>query len=210
MKNGYKLNNHDKLLKYLFLCFAYEMNKDRDRVIFQDPVWSDPETTFSIVMNRSRPVAFDYCCLCIDALGGDYKRECGPVTTIYTESQDQRDKIKTNFQSLFHNAQKRLGDLDDKTPQEFYLLQLHPTIKKIASNDSNHFVVLRAYTKDAVDLIVVHDVMKPWIDFERVREHYKISFEGGSVAEIKVIFYRIRTQKKFIRHLKQLGVKEAI
>jgi len=88
------------------------------------------------------------------------------------------------------------------------MLQLHPTIKKVASTNSNHFVVLQSEIKDDVDLISVKDVMKPWIDSERIRDHNEITFERDGVAEIRVVFYRIRTQKKFIRYLKESGIKE--
>ena len=186
------------------------MKKDRDRVIYQKPVRSDPESTFSIVINRSSTVSFDYCRLCINALGGENRRECGPVTTVYAKSQAQRDEIKTIFKSFLHDAQKRLGDLNTKTPQEFYMLQLQPTILEVDSTDSNHFVVIQFEIKDDIDLISVKDVMRPWINSERIRDHNGITFKGNGIADVRVVFYRIRTQKKFIHYLNKLGLREAI
>lgn len=50
--------------------------------------------------------------------------------------------------------------------------------------------------------------MQPWADYERIRDYYEISVEDDGTAEIRVVFYRLRKQKKFVRYLKNLGLED--
>ncbi len=56
----HKRDYQTKLHEYLFLCLAYELSQHRDSIQLEDPKWSDPETTFSIVMYRTSYKGFGY------------------------------------------------------------------------------------------------------------------------------------------------------
>lgn len=200
---------HEKLLAYLFLCFAYELKQDREELIYQEPVWSDPETTFSIVMYRSGFESFDYCCECIKALGGRYERECGPVTTVYAESQQERNRLKQDFLRLLAAAEKQLSELNGVTPQELHALKTHPVITEVSSTDNLHFIVLHAEILNSVDRLVWDEFLKPWRDDKRRRDYHEIECFADGTAEIRMKFYRLRKQKKVFRYLINLGVQQA-
>lgn len=199
---------HEKLLNYLFLCFAYELKQDREELIYQEPVWSDPETTFSIVMYRSGFESFDYCCECIKALGGRFERECGPVTTVYTESQQERNRLKQDFLRLLAAAEKQLAGLNGVTPREFHAIKTHPVITEVSSTNNLHFIMLHAEILNSVDRLVWDELLKPWRDDNRIRDYYEIECFADGTAEIKMVFYRLRKQKKFFRYLINLGVQQ--
>jgi hypothetical protein len=199
-------SEQDKLLAYLFLCLAHALQRDRDRILYQDGQWSDPDTTFSMVLYRSGGETHDYCCSCIEALGGEWQRECGPVTTAYTESRAERDALKSGFISLLAQAEQRLSRIKGITPQEYFFLQTNPVIEAITSTDHNHFVVLRADVQDNVDMLCLTEALEPWADYERIRDHFEIIVQDDGMAEIRVIFYRLNKQRKFVRYLKKMGV----
>jgi hypothetical protein len=199
--------DQDKLLDYLFFCLAYELKQDRDSVIFKEPEWTNAETSFSIVMYRSGHVAHDYCSSCIKALGAICRWECGPVKTACMQSKEERDEVKNKFESRLQNAQKQLAVLNGRTPQEYFFLKAHPVVLETASTDNNHFVILQADIRDAVDLLCVEETLTPWADYDRIRDYFEITVDDNSRAEIKVVLYRIRKQKKFIRYLKNLEKK---
>ncbi len=197
---------HDKLLAYLFFCLAYGLQQDRDRIKYQDAQWSDPDTTFSMVLYHSGGETHDYCCSCIETLGGSWRRECGPVTTVYTKSQTERDELKSSFISLLNHAQEQLSGFYDKSPQEYFFLKTNPIIKEVFSTDNNHIVALTADIQDAVDKLCIEETMQKWADYERIRDYFEIVVEADSAAQIRVVFYRIRKQRKLVRYLKNLGL----
>jgi len=199
--------DHDTLLAYLFLCYASALKNDRAGAKIQEPAWSDPATTFSIVMNNAGAVTHDYCCSCIEALGGTWERECGPVTNACLKSTVERNEVKNNFLSRLKRAQQKLKNLKGKTPQEYYFLKTSPVIREVASTASNHFVVILVEIQNAIDLLSVDEAFQPWADYERIRDYYTISLTDTGTGEIRIVFYRIRKQKMFVRYLQNLGLE---
>lgn len=195
---GNSTPGQDKLLDYLFLCLAYELKQDKDKIIYQEPVWSDPETTFSIVMYRSG-VTHECCCLCIETLGGSWQRECGPVTTAYSKSQEECDELKSRFISLLDNAQERLAGLNDKNPQEYFFLKTNPKIIRIEETPNNHFVFLKADIVDELDRHVC----------EAVLGNCEISvIPDDEPSEIKLVCDRKKWRDQLVRYLKNLGLED--
>ena len=193
------------MLHYLFLCFAYELKKDNAEALFQEAGWSDKDTTFSILMNYAGGVSHDYCCSCIAALGGSWDRECGVLTNACFNSEAERDKGKTIFFELLDQAKERLARFVDRTPQEHFFIGTKPVIREIASTDNNHFMVIRTHVQDAVDMLCLEETLQPWTDYERIRDYFEITLDDER-AEVRMVFYRIRTQKKFVRYLNKLGI----
>jgi len=206
--NSTETPDQQKLVDYLFLCFAYELKKDRAEAVFQEPVWSDKKTTFSILINHAGGVSHDYCCSCIEAIGGSWNRECGVLTNACFESEAERDEAKNRFFDLLDQAKERLVLLFDRTPQEYFFMETSPVIKKIGSTPNNHYVELHADIHDAVDMLCMDETLQPWADYERIRDYYENSVNEDGEAEVRMVFYRVRKQKKFVRYLNNLGVKE--
>ncbi len=202
-------SEQDKLLAYLFLCFVYLLRRNRANVAVEDAVWSDPETTFSIVIYHADGETHDHCCACIEALGAEWVRESGTTTAVSCESGTERDAVKNKFMILLNEARKRLARLRNRTPQEYFFLNTTPVIREIASTDNKHFVVLQADIQDAVDMLCVEETLQPWADYKRIRDYFEISGNDNGMAAIKMIFYRIRRQKEFIRYLQNLGTNGA-
>ena len=200
--------DQDKLIEYLFFCLAYVLKESRETIQYGTSQYGDPETSFSIVMLNIDHVGYDYATECFRVLGIEPLRECGPVMSVEFETAGENDKFKEHFKSLLDRAEKELMLLNDKTPQEYFFLKTCPVIKEVASTDSKHFVVLQADVQDAVDRLCVEETMQPWTDYERIRDYYEISVEDDGTAEIRVVFYRLRKQKKFVRYLKKLELQD--
>ena len=69
-------------------------------------------------------------------------------------------------------------------------------------------MVIQTDVLDAVDRICAEETMQPWADYERIRDYYEISVEDDGTDEIRVVFYRLRKQKKFVRYLKKMELQE--
>ncbi len=189
-----------KLLYYLFLCLVYELKNDNAEAILQEPVWSDPETTFSILLNYAGAVSHDYCCSCIEALDGKWRRECGTTTTAYMNSKVERDEVKNRFLALLDNAQRRLAGFYDRSPQEHYFLKTNPVLLGIDETPNNHFLFLRADIADGLDSSICNDLLGD-CEFDE---------SDGKATTIKVSCYRKKWRSQLVRYLKNLGVREAI
>ena len=90
------------------------------------------------------------------------------------------------------------------------MLHFNPVIKNVTSTNSKHYVALQADIHDAVDLFCLKETLDPWADYERIKDYHEITVGDDGKADIQMVFYRIRTRKKFLRYLKELGVEGAI
>ena len=200
----------NKLTRYLFLNLAYILEQKRAVIKYENPNFGDANLGFAITMFRIDHEAYDYADQCFRILGKDPVRECGVTISVTFYTPEENIEFRMRFKSLLDEAQKRLPALNGKTPQEFYMLQLKPLITEIVSTDSKHCVALQADINDAVDLLGLEETFEPWTDCERIRDYHEITIDDDGKADVQMVFYRIRTRKKFILYLKGLGVEEAI
>ncbi len=198
---------HIKLQEYLFLNLAYLLEESGAKIQFGNPQYGDAALGFAITMFRVGAKCYEYAIRCLQSLGEDPVRECGVTTSVTFYTPEENLEFRMRFKSLLDEAQKRLPSLNGKTPQEFYMLQLKPLITEIVSTDNKHCVALQADIHDAVDLLCLEETFEPWTDCERIRDYQEITIDDDGKADVHMVFYRIRTRKKFILYLKELGVK---
>jgi len=208
------LNNNiadqEKLLQYLFLNLAYLLRESREVIKYENPQYGDPALGFAITVFRINNKFYDYADQCFRLMGKITVRECGITMSVSFDTSKENDSFRENFKLRMRQAEERLPALNGKTPQEFYLLHFNPVIKNVTSTNSKHYVALQADIHDAVELHCLREALDPWADYKRIKDYHEITVDDNCNADIQMVFYRIRTRKKFLRYLKELNVEGAI
>jgi len=196
-----------KLSQYLFLNFAYQLKINHENIRYANPHANQEETRFTIILNRSGYITFDYCAEGINTLGGIADFESGVVINVTFDRSEEMRQFNEAFIAALTDAEEQLELTGDKTPQEYFILKSTPTVKETFSTPSNHIVVLNAEIRDAVDFLSWKEGLEPWGDNDRLRDFYKITVHPDQLSEIRLIFYKKSKRKQFLRYLKNLGIE---
>jgi len=197
-----------KLRLYLFLNFARQLKINHEIIRYGNPHDDRDDNKFTIILNRSGHITFDYCAECISALGGIADFGDGVTITATFDTSEEKKVFKKAFIAALTDAEEQLELAGDKTPQEYFILKSTPTVKKAFSTPSNHIVVLNAEIRDAVDFLSWKEGLEPWGDNDRLRDFYKITVHPDQLSEIRLIFYKKSKREQFLRYLKKIELDE--
>jgi len=203
------LGNDNRLIEYLFICLAHILRESNQKIQYGTTQYGNPHTGFSITMFHIDHDGYYYAEKCFDILGKASLRECGPTMSVCFNTPEETNAFKNRFMAYMEQAEERLSELNGNAPQEFYALKANPKISEIISTQSNHIVLLKANFHDAIDELAFCEMMKPWTDIESIRDYFEIEDCDDGNAEIRVVFYKLKNQKRFIRYLATLGIGEA-
>ena len=196
-----------KLIQYLFLNLVHIVRNSDDIIRYGQSQYHSADTSFTMVLYRIAHVGFDYANYGFHALGcPNAHNEAGPTISLQFSSQKERDAFKAKLMNVLEEAENQLNLLNDRTPQESYILKTNPVIVDTFSTNNEHIVLMNAKISDAVDFLALKECCEPWADNDRIRDYYEITVHPDKPAKIKLVFYRRRKRDKFLRYMKNLGV----